>query len=722
MLMRHGQELNLTMRERPGAGLCVLRETGGIKDYVPIETFIQRDLLELPRLALQIQRALDRSAQKRAARYIDGPAILEAESCRRELEGASDELKLLLCENEPGVTNLVQLMAPAGHGKTVLLEEVSHASTREYRPDAYPYPLVLLVDLLGRFVGNIDDAIAGAINNTYSFPSLTQKDVVVAMRHRWLTLALDGFDELVARIGPKDAFLRISDLLDQIDGAGSLIISARESFFELHRIGIAIRSYLQPKRGSFQTTILRLCPWTERQGVEVFRALKSERPSEDLEELRTAFADDAIAFQPFFLTRLADLWRKGERFSSDKPESKLGRVKFVVERLLEREVVEKWRDSKGNAILSKEAHELVLCTIAEDMFRTGAFFLRADEVRLAAQIALGELKTPSANITDAVERVPTHAFLQNTERGYRFAHDKFLHYFLGTRLGYLCVARTDEFIKCLSDKEITPEITEWAVSHLACLEVAQIEVAKQIIEKTPVEPSDGLRANLGILLPQILDGAKCEGVIVFRGIIFSGDTLSGTNLSGVVFSECSFVNIDLADTSLSACEFFRCKFDTVAISETTVLAGSHLEGCDVGALHLSNREKTFYSPQEITERIVLLGATVGSTEELIQERVLADDIPADAIDVVERLVRASNKGWDVCIEEFSEKWGPLGAAAIDIALRYKILRTWNRDTGGPRRHFVRFQIDRNRLLQSLREPSVESQIEGFWRDLAQVAS
>jgi hypothetical protein len=716
VFVRRGKEVNLTLRERPGAGLCVMRNLSGLKDYVPVDVYLQRELLDLPTLAQQIQKSLDRLAQKRSARYIDAPARFEIDNVSLDSDEAKNQFKSLLCDVEPGVTNLIQLMAPAGHGKTVLLEEVAQSAAKEYQAEANPYPIVLLVDLLGRFVGNIDDAIAGAINNTYSFPSLSQKDVVVAMRNGWLTLALDGFDELVARIGPKDAFLRISDLLDQVDGAGNIIISARESFFELHRISIAIRSYLQPRRGSFKTSIVRLRPWTERQGLNVFKQLGSPNPETELSELRTAFADDVIAFQPFFLTRLAELWRKGERFGSTTNGSQLGRVRYVIDRLLDREVNEKWRDSKGNPILAKEDHQQVLQTIAEDMFRTGAYFLRADEVRIAAQVALGDKRIPSANLEAAIERFPTHAFMQSTERGYRFTHDKFMHYFLGSRLAFLCACKTEEFLRILTDKELVPEVVEWIVASLPENGSERISITKATAQKITTEAGAELRLNVGNLLPRILTGLDCSSVVVFKMLRFSGDSLRGLKLTGLVFSECSFATIDISQTEFQNCEFSRCEFDSIVVSEGTALTGSCLDGCTVGALNLAEKDRTFYSPREINERLILLGATL-TTENSAPERVLADDIDEAVIDVVERLVKASNKGWDICVEEFTERYGRLGQQVIDYALECGVLRTWNRAVAGPRKHFVRFQIDRNRLLQALRESNIDPDLEKFWRGL-----
>lgn len=342
MFARHGQEYVIHVRNVPGVGFCIDRinddDLGNAP--IPISRFVQQELLKLPRLARQIQRALDASRKLRPTPYIDGPAHAMVGGKTVQWSEARQELQRVIAEFEPGATRLVQLVARAGQGKTVLLEEIAVNCAQAYRPDPSPSPLVLVVDLLGRYVGSIDDAIAGALNNTYLSPGMSQRDVVYCMQQNWLVLALDGFDELAARIGARDAFLRISDLVDQLKASGTVVLSARDSFFELHRISASIRTYLQPKNGTYDTWEIVLDKWSRKQGVEVFRGINSGDPDGAFTQLLNAFSNDEdLVLQPFFLTRLAQLWMNGERFEAAKglPEG-LGRFKYVIEAFVSREV------------------------------------------------------------------------------------------------------------------------------------------------------------------------------------------------------------------------------------------------------------------------------------------------------------------------------------------------------------------------------------------------
>src|SRR5207245_2826281 len=96
-----------------------------------------------------------------------------------------------------------------------------------------------------------------------------------------------------------------------------------------------------------------LAPWEQEQGLDVFRSLHSTTPDADLDGLLAAFEHDTeIVYHPFYLTRLASLWVRGERFSGASGyQDPLARSKYVIETFLNREVTEKWIDREGKPLL-----------------------------------------------------------------------------------------------------------------------------------------------------------------------------------------------------------------------------------------------------------------------------------------------------------------------------------------------------------------------------------
>ena len=151
MLVRQGREHILTVKETSPVGLAVqVQEADGRMTYVAAATWIQRELLGLTRLASQIVRAVDKIQLRRPGAYVESPAIYHAGDAHLNWDEARTELINLFHVADPGSTQILQLMAPAGQGKTALLENAAVDLARQYTPEPFPIPLLLVVDLLAR--------------------------------------------------------------------------------------------------------------------------------------------------------------------------------------------------------------------------------------------------------------------------------------------------------------------------------------------------------------------------------------------------------------------------------------------------------------------------------------------------------------------------------------------------------------------------------------------
>jgi hypothetical protein len=108
--------VSLSLRAVAGIGLRCGDE--GDESLVPLPTFIQKEMLELPRLAAQICRALEKVQSRRPAPFIDGPAELNTVRGCVDMAACSRHVsEKYLVELERGTTRLLQLMAGAGKGK-----------------------------------------------------------------------------------------------------------------------------------------------------------------------------------------------------------------------------------------------------------------------------------------------------------------------------------------------------------------------------------------------------------------------------------------------------------------------------------------------------------------------------------------------------------------------------------------------------------------------------
>ncbi|HSE59336.1 MAG TPA: hypothetical protein VLA99_11590, partial [Nitrospiraceae bacterium] len=618
-----------------------------------------------------------------------------------------------------GTTTVIQLMAPAGQGKTVLLEETALQFARSYTPEIYPTPMLLTVDLLGRYVGTVDDAIAGSLNNTYTFPGLTQRDVVQCIRRRWLILALDGFDELVARVGVRDSFQRITELLDQLRGAGTIILSARESFFELFQITAAIRSYLQPKQGSYTTTEIRLLPWNTTQGEAVFQSLGSIDPKTDLKALMQTFDGDTdIVLHPFFLTRLANLWTKGERFQAvGKEPDTLARTKYVIETFIDRESREKWVDRDGNALLDAEGHTTMLGTIAEEMWRSGAFRLGDEELKVAAELGLAELSLPRTSIDQILARVPTHAAFLSRDRGYSFLHDKFLHYFLGHRIAILLKMKDKHaLINIFAPKELNPTAVEWIVWNWKKVSWGH-EKLIEYINALHRDFSDATAsANIAQICGKVIRNYTSTQSIELNKYSFLGDIFTGATIQNVHFYHCDFWHLDLTRTRLHICEFKNCRFGDILTDPETIMDGTVFSECEIARIETKDGSISF-SPDDIDSTLEGLGAKIHQPPQAQEYKPPVPCIQKEVLRSIHKFVKASEHTCDVAIQDIEEQCGTTAPQVAKLGLRRRIFREVTRPTSGPKKTFVRFQVDRDKLLRGQAEVTGDSSIDEFWKDI-----
>ena len=722
ILVRQGQERFLNLKTVPGIGVAVEAVgSAGAVDLIPVSQYVQKELLGLPRLAGQIVRTLDKAARERPAPFVDGPAeCLRRDGKERHTwDVALSGLRQHLNEKEAGTTRFVQLMAPAGQGKTVLLEQIALVNARAYQPDIYPVPLLLPVDLLGRFVGSIADAIAGSLNNTYTFPSLTQRDVIVCIRNGWLILALDGFDELVARVGSRDAFLAISNLLEQLQGAGAVVVSARETFFDLYQITAAVRTYLQPRQGTYDVSSVRLMPWDRPQGVRVFHALGSQAPESDLDALYSAFeGDDEIVFQPFFLTRLASFWRKGERFGgAGTITGPLARVNYVIQTFIQRESIEKWRDRDGNPLLLPDGHNLMLGSIAEEMWRSGAFRLHQDELTLAAELGVARIGLPGLEVDKIKALVPTHAVIRSAEKSYSFRHDRFFHYFLAYGIAvHLRDRSTVELRAILEARELGPQVIVWVVWHSVLLGAPIPELLGYL---TTLGDSSGaiLKGNVAALLATFLPHLGDHAFEV-RDLMFVGDVFSQKSYSDVRFERCEFWTLDLWGTTFANCTFSNCNFGDLRINDGTRLPGSQFLDCRFASVELANDQPSVFTPADIDTRLIALGATHRRTQWVAAPPAPFVAVSQEAIGAVERYVHLSMSTCDVAVEDVEDRLGEVAQSIAKIGMSAGVMRPVSRPTSGPKKTLVRFQVDRDRFRRGHLQRSGDARIDAFWTEVA----
>lgn len=703
--IRRGRERVARLSRQAGVGVCIQDEDDE-EVLLPVPVYIQRRLLDLPGLAKQIVRSL-RDNPEISSHFIHGPAQLDGADVN-----ATESLRGALMNPPIDATKIVLIMARAGQGKTVLLQNLALKQATDYTPESSPIPLLLNVDLVGRYVGTVVDAIAGTLNKSLMFP-MTHRDVMACIRMGWMGITLDGFDELTARIGPRDAFLRITELVTELQGQGVVFLSARDAFFEQYRIVHAIRSYLNPRSGNYDSSILKLGDWTEIQALELFTRLSVPSAREALSHIFGRFpgASD-IVLQPFFLSRLAKLWLQGESFgdlSSGADEHT--RVKFAIDAMLQREAVEKWRTREGDALLTLDEHQMFLAALAGEMWCSTAFQLDAEEIAIVCEIAGQEAGLDQARTEDVKARFPSHAMMATVGAHSGFAHEKFFRYFLGLHIARAIAAGNQgQLESALRAQELSGETADWVAFFGVASNDTPADCTARICDVAEQGRDDStLRSNAGLLASRVCTASDQSDI---HHVIFSGNMLTGRDLKQVGFRSCLFMQADLRGTVMTKARFDDCTFQNVVMDHTTRIDADIVDS-ELASVQMA--DSVTFHPEAVRQVFMDRGARVSETS---RAPTAVRDVAEDQLQLATQISRLADRRAEFTIDEAIERLGRPAKAMIQHGIACQVISQPRlRASKGNQRQFVRFLVDRNEFLRGSTQRVASRPIERFWSEL-----
>lgn len=229
--------------------------------------------------------------------------------------------------------NSVRIMlidGPAGIGKTTFIEALARSRAKEFLHPAMRRarrPLILHVQSRGRVLTFLQDLIAFSLQRLRL--AVTFDQVPVLTRHGLVTMAIDGFDELGDPNGYDLAWGQVNELVDQVRGAGTLILAGRETFFDRQRVrdnikglyrqdGVDDLSLQLPEPMAAKQWLVRRGKWTE-ETIEKDAGVLFERGS--------------YALRPVFLRQIAT----PEAFSIIRNSYAQSTLSFLVDMMITRE-------------------------------------------------------------------------------------------------------------------------------------------------------------------------------------------------------------------------------------------------------------------------------------------------------------------------------------------------------------------------------------------------
>lgn len=409
---------------------------------VPYRSFFaaadMADLMTLAKMTLQSRR--QQLFVETRARTMNGDLTTN--------DGAATSLLRGALANPWGddATLVVMVIGEAGAGKTRVLQELVRTQASDYLHGRTDH-LFLYVNAQGRALARFNEALATELQDLRA--TLTYHAISTLVRLGLLVPVIDGFDELLGVGGYDDAFSSLSNFIEELDGRGKLIASARSTYYEQEFVARANRVSGLGSQVWKQTPV-EVLAWGQGEFEQYIR-MRAERaglPPEEVALLtphvRRAFQghNEALSTKPLFVARTVDLVLRGVDLSG---EGDL--LDELVANYLERERTEKLLDRGGGALLTTGQLRALLVNLAEEMWNQETRELDRRSVREVAEFVLVTESIDEAAQRVVIDRMPDLAFLMPSDRpgSIAFEHETFFGFFLA-----------HAFARALGGEGITP--------------------------------------------------------------------------------------------------------------------------------------------------------------------------------------------------------------------------------------------------------------------------
>ena len=330
-----------------------------------------------------------------------------------------------LVGSEPRGSDAAEVLlidGPAGVGKTNLVQHLALVRAAGFRTNQKA--LILHVKSRGRVLSNLQDLMAYSLQTIRS--TVTYDQVPVLARHGLIIVAIDGFDELGDPNGYELAWAQVNDLIANIRGKGTVLLSGRDTFLGRQRlfrdvqslrpdVDIVIGLTLDSPSAEQAKTWLRTKNWTE---------VHFQAPA-----VSSLLEDGSFALRPVFLTLFAEHIKPKEM----RTESESYLTPLLVKHMIQREATKFGKNVEAAIPLGRLENFLLslLIEISREMADSQGDAI--DETTLSWIVDLLLEDGTSDEVLRLVKnRVGVVAFLRPDERaGYKsFSHSHLQNYFL----------------------------------------------------------------------------------------------------------------------------------------------------------------------------------------------------------------------------------------------------------------------------------------------------
>ena len=629
-------------------------------------------------------------------------------------------------DDEQDVTEVIMVTGGAGAGKTRVLQELVWRQADRYL-QGRTEKLLLYVNAQGRALARLHEALATELQDLRV--NLTYHSVATLVRVGLLVPVIDGFDELLGVSGYDDAFSSLATFLEQLDGYGRIIASARSVYYEEEFLRRA-DEVSATGRQRWSHIPVEIEEWDDGDQAyylnEIVRrdSLPEEKKNELQKKVRAAFRQDRhLLDKPLFFVKAIDLLLADSELAEDDDP-----LDALIRSFLQREQTEKLLDRQQRPLLSVAQLELVVREFAEEMWNQETRELDSKSVREVAEYCLDDADESERQII--VERMPTLSFLARNEKHETigFDHEVYFFYFLARVIADQYGSNSD--LRAILSRAALPEIVaeRFSVEVMTNGTLSTLDDLQVMLNRLAMAGRDEwrrtaqVRENAGLIVSTLLKSFAAANKTEITGCKISTLIVPGGDLSGVTLRDCTLDNVTIRRTNLGTAKFVRCHARNVLLEEPMVKIGStrlELTGLRVpddvaGVQNLTDqgREK-IRIPDKIKRVLSDCGTSVDIDSD--QDRRNVSDRSMELLDwlmhAYERANPVSDGDHNMRHLFDDYQWPRLRR----ILIKHGIVKVDRRSASGPAREFLRRQFPPDKIMSGANKASdVPLQIQRFW--------
>lgn len=645
-------------------------------------------------------------------------------------------LQDLLGTDPPDATRIIMVTGEAGAGKTRVLQELIREQALRYQRGQTD-SLYLYINAQGRALARFNEALATELQDLRAM--LTYHAVSALVRLGVLVPVIDGFDELLGVGGYDDAFSSLTGFMEELDGLGQIVASARSTYYEQEFVARA-SSVSALGAQSWAQVPIEVLPWGDAEFDDYVRLysqaehLTSGEVSTLQARVKEVFSgrNKSLRAKPLFVARTLTILRNDFEFSGGDDL-----LKELVFAYLDRERRDKLLDRHGGTLLTAPQMELLFKTLSEEMWNQETRELDRRSIREIAEFVLVSEGLSEAVQRVVVERMPQLAFLTPGERsgGISFEHDMFFSFFL-SRVFRDNLLKNGSSMRVLLSRSVLPrEVAQSTVESVReIMPLSDRSNCQRLLDslggagdvETP--RTSQIRENAGLIAGALLKAATEGGPAV--GIRIWGVVMPGGDLAGVTVQNGHFDHTELRRVDLTTTRFEACESDSLLLSEIIVdpqATRLELSGIDVSSEIIGLRVRYHgliggvYDPREVYRILVACGTIPKSTAASVATTIRA--VPNGYLTLLEKLVRAYTRTNPICTHDdlrkgiFRDASWPL---LERLLLRNGVVTVENRAASGRRKPFLRRQFLPEEIMAGAdRNAAVPKQVRAFWDELEQ---